>query len=46
MYHKRLNWLWFYAQWEKNPVYSIQSGSKVAQYIQVVQKRSYTLYDI
>jgi hypothetical protein len=55
MYHKRLNWLWFFAQGEKrllkawvgygllpkgkkDPVYSIQSGSKVAHYIQVVQK--------
>jgi hypothetical protein len=54
MYHKRLNWLWFFAQgkkmtkslswlWffaqgEKDPAYSIQSGSKVAHYIQVVQK--------
>jgi hypothetical protein len=38
MYHKRLNWLWFFAQGEKDPVYSIQSGSKVAHYIQVVHK--------
>jgi hypothetical protein len=30
MYHKRLNWLCFFAQGEKEPHYSIQSGSKVA----------------
>jgi hypothetical protein len=29
---KSLSWLWFFAQGEKDPVYSIQSGSKVAYY--------------
>jgi general stress protein 26 len=43
MYHKRLNWLWFFAQAEKDQVYSIQSGSKVAHYIQVVQKYNFVL---
>jgi hypothetical protein len=35
---KSLSWLWFFAQGEKDPVYSIQSESKVAHYMQVVQK--------
>jgi 3-phosphoglycerate kinase len=35
---KSLSWLRFFAQGEKEPLYSIKSGSKVAHYIQVVQK--------
>jgi hypothetical protein len=30
MYHKRLNWLWFFPKGKKDPVYSRQSGSKIA----------------
>jgi hypothetical protein len=37
MYHKRLSWL----KGKKEPLYSIQSGSKVALYTEVVQKNIY-----
>jgi 3-phosphoglycerate kinase len=40
---KSLSWLRFFAQGEKEPLYFIQSGSKVAHYIQVVQKINYSL---
>jgi hypothetical protein len=54
MYHKRLSWLFFFpvGVWlcflptgKKEPLYSIQSGSKVAHYTEVVQKLFIILAD-
>jgi hypothetical protein len=41
MYHKRLNWECFFPKGEKEPLYSLRSGSKIAHYIEVVQKGFY-----
>jgi hypothetical protein len=33
-----LSWLFFFSKGEKEPLYFLKSGSKVAHYVEVVQK--------